>query len=108
MEAPLSRRTNSRDEKGSPGYQSTDFYPIGYGRSSKPSNILITIEDPSVLISFVEHQSTMPMPQKTDPGDLHPRITDFGAADILPSGVISISPSQADAFRSPEVITGYG
>lgn len=91
----------------------------------KVENILIEIEDPSVLQDFARAQSSNPMARKTkdghyvylshnDFGELRsyyvlPKITDFGLAHKQEDdSVLNRHPIQPDEYRAPEVILGAG
>ncbi|KAI9713116.1 MAG: hypothetical protein M1820_001101 [Bogoriella megaspora] len=90
----------------------------------KLENILVTFEDPSVLLEFVELHSNLPQPQKigelrtmyqscNDFGELKslrmmPMIADLGLAQRGHSSKERITPIQTDCYRAPEVILGAG
>lgn len=91
----------------------------------KVDNILVGLEDASVIQDFARAQSFNPMPRKTrdgckvylshnDFGDLRsyyilPKITDFGLAHHQgPTSVLNRHPIQPDDYRAPEVILGAG
>ncbi|KAF9894397.1 hypothetical protein FE257_007900 [Aspergillus nanangensis] len=100
----------------------------------KPDNILVAIEDESVLSKFVNHHTHHSMSYKTDPmtgqsiyrchndfgpidskslPKFYPQIIDLDSADHLKEDsqgreAIGILPIQPNYFRAPEVILGCG
>ena len=90
----------------------------------KAANILITIEDPSVLHSFAQSQSSKSMSQKTIGDytiylchnnfgrpkslDFLPILSDFGSAQFQLDNVTNTWPIQPDCYRAPEVLLGAG
>ncbi|RAH55947.1 kinase domain-containing protein [Aspergillus piperis CBS 112811] len=90
----------------------------------KAANILITIEDPSVLHSFAQSQPSKPMSQKTIGDytiylchnnfgrpkslDFLPVLSDFGSAQFQLDNVTNTWPIQPDCYRAPEVLLGAG
>ena len=90
----------------------------------KPENILVTFEDPSVLLEFVKRHSAQPVPRKVgeirtvyqslndfgEPRSLRvlPMISDLGLAQWNHPSHEGITPIQTDPYRAPEAILGAG
>ncbi|KAI2912925.1 hypothetical protein CBS147320_10696 [Aspergillus niger] len=90
----------------------------------KAANILVSIEDSSVLHSFAQSQPSKPMSQKTVDGhtiylshnnfgrpkslNFLPVLSDFGSAQFQLDGVTNTWPIQPDCYRAPEVLLGAG
>lgn len=90
----------------------------------KPENTLVTFEDPSVLLDFVESCPGTLVPRKigdsrtiyqsyNDFGELRslrvmPMIADLGLAQRGHDSQERITPIQTDYYRAPEVILGAG
>lgn len=89
----------------------------------KLDNIMVGIEDSSVIENFARAQAENPMPRKVQDGrtvylshndfgpirskNILPKIADFGLAQFGESG-LQRHPTQQDFYRAPEVILGAG
>ncbi|KAK2767599.1 hypothetical protein FQN54_003757, partial [Arachnomyces sp. PD_36] len=100
--------------------------PEGKHLYLKLENMLVTVDDKYLVRDFLEAQSKLSIHYKIDSAGRHvyrrqnnfgpirklaniiPMIADFGNAEQLEPGYQGVYPIQADHYRAPEVILGYG